>query len=261
MIDLVKLIFARRELVLELARRELFVGHGRHFLGGLWVFANPLVTLLGFFLVFKFIFPSRLPAGGAAEVFLLTGLIQWIVLSELLVRACSTLRSHANLVKQINFPIETLFAKTVASGLFIQLIMTTGLFAVMLTLGAASFQAIPLWLLAMVLQATFMLGVGLLLGALSPFVPDLAEGVGIVARMGLFLTPILYTSDLFGPVARFLFHLNPLSYFAWIHQDALFAQSITAPIAWLVAAGLAVASLAVGNAVFRALNSAFTDVL
>jgi lipopolysaccharide transport system permease protein len=258
-------LWKNSELIEELSRRELFQGHSSHILGGAWVLANPLITLVVYFWLFHYVFPTRVsgaPGAGSAEVYLLAGLVQWIVQSDLMVRACNIVRQHANLVKQINFPLEALVAKTVTSSLFIQCVMSAGLAVVMLFQpGGISLIGIALWLLAMVLQTLFMLGLALALAALTPFLPDVSELVGNFARLGLFVTPILYTSDRFDRLVSGLFYMNPFSYFAWIHQDAFYAQDFTRPAAWLGAAALAVSVLWFGERLFRQMSPAFNDVL
>lgn len=261
MIALIHLLWRNRELLLELTRRELFQGHVSHILGGLWVLANPLITLLIYFFVFHFIFPTR-SGGQTGEVFLLAGLVQWVVLSDVMVRACHVLRQHANMVKQLSFPLEVLVAKTVLSGLFVQVVMSSGLLTVVIFLaGGIGPVGLGLWLFALVLQTVFMLGIALLFASLTPFVPDAAEFVSVIARLGLFFAPILYTSDTFGPVTAALFHVNPFSYFAWIYQEALADQSLVRPLVWIGATLLAVGLLWLGERVFRQMSPAFADVL
>jgi lipopolysaccharide transport system permease protein len=106
-----------------------------------------------------------------------------------------------------------------------------------------------------------MLGLTLILASLTPFAPDTAEVVGVFVRLGMFITPILYASDTFGPLVKALFHANPFSYFAWIHQDALVHQSVTDPLVWLAAFMLAASALWLGERMFREMSPAFTDVL
>lgn len=250
-----------RELMFELSRRELFQPHANHLFGSFWAFANPLLTMGLYFLVFRFVFPTRLPDGGAPEVFLIAGLLQWVTMSEVLAKSCAVLRNNASLIKQISFPVEILVGKTVLASIQVQIIMTGGLFVVMGAAGQLSFAAVGLWFCALVVQSLFMLGVALALSAVTPFVPDVAEFVGIIARMGLFVTPILYAASQFGPAVEPLFFANPFAYFAWTHQQALHSQSITDVAPWVGAALWAIGALALGRSLFKLLSPAFTDVL
>jgi lipopolysaccharide transport system permease protein len=259
--------YRNRELILEMTKRELFQAHAGHMLGGVWVFFNPMVTLLIYFFIFNYIFPARLPESEGvdrgSEVFLLAGLIQWITLSEMMVRACQVIRANANLVRQINFPLEVLIFKTVASSAAIQIVMTGGLLVLMVaTSGMPSALAVGLWLIAFSAQIIFMIGLTFLFASLTPFFPDFAELIGIIARLGLFAAPILYTVDRFASGALGgIFYANPFSYFAWLHQDALYWQGFSHAFAWPVAVALAVVLLWAGHRTFQHLSPGFNDVL
>jgi ABC-type polysaccharide/polyol phosphate export permease len=165
-------------------------------------------------------------------------------------------------VKQISFPLEVLVANTVLSWLFVQAVMSFGMLVLILfEPGPIGFGVLPLWLLAVILQAVFMRRLTLILVRLTPFALDTSEVVGVFVRLGMFITPILYANDTFGPLVKALFHANPFSYFAWIHPDALVHQSVTDPLVWLAAFMLAASALWLGERMFREMSPAFTDVL
>lgn len=256
-------LWRHRELLLVLTSRELFQGHRGHLFGGIWVYANPLLSLAVYFVAFHYIFPARFDGdGGAPEIFLLAGLVQWIVTSETLVKACTVIRQNAGLVKQITFPVEILIGKVVLASLFIQLVMSAGLLLLVLASGkGAGAVGIVCWSGAFLLQSVFLYGAALGVSAVALFAPDIGELVGLIARTGLFVTPILYTAQKFGPTISGLFWLNPFSYFAWIHQTALSGHSVGGGAAWAGAFVLAVFTLWMGSRLFRATSPAFTDVL
>lgn len=257
-------IVTNRELIYELSRRELMQSHASHFLGGVWAFMNPLLLLLIYFLVFHYVFPLRMPDDmpSRSQLFLLAGLIQWVVMAELIVRSCTIIRANQNLVKQINFPMETLVIKTVAATLFVQVVMSAGLGVILFFQSELpSMWVLPLWLGAILLQALFMLGLAFILASLTPFMPDVSEFAGVVARLGLFITPILYTADQFGPTMEALFYVNPFTYFTLMHQDAFFWQAPVHLWQWGAGAALSFAILWLGYSLFRQMSPAFTDVI
>lgn len=252
-------LLRHRELVLALAQRELFQGHSAHLLGRFWAIANPLIAVGTYFFVFRFIFPARLPGGAPAETFLLAGIIQWVAISDSLGKACTLMRNNTSLVKQISFPVEVLAGKSVLASLIVQFLMTAGLFFIALLGGDFGLETLGLWMLAVALQATFMLGTTLFLSALSPFFPDIGELVGVLLRLGIFITPILYGSSQFGPALEALFWTNPFSYFAWLHQQALTGRIEV--LAWSGATALSFVAMIVGAKAFRLMSPAFNDAL
>ena len=187
--SLASIAVRNRELVWELTRRELMQPQANHFLGRYWLFMHPAISILVLFSVFYFVYPTRLegvnPRG--FEVYLLSALIPWVVISELMARACPLIRANTNLVKQIVFPLETLVVKTILASLFVQLVMSAVVFVILFTTSAAvSPLFLPLWLAALVIQSAFMLGLTLILASITPFIPDMEDLVSLIARAGLF---------------------------------------------------------------------------
>lgn len=58
-------LYARRELIGELARRELRDRHTGQLLGVLWAYGHPLLLMLLYTFLFAYVFPAR-PASAAA---------------------------------------------------------------------------------------------------------------------------------------------------------------------------------------------------
>ena len=90
--SLASIAVRNRELIWELTRREVMQPQANHFLGRYWLFMHPALSILVLFSVFYFIYPTRLegvnPRG--FEVYLLSALIPWVVISELMARATSS---------------------------------------------------------------------------------------------------------------------------------------------------------------------------
>jgi homopolymeric O-antigen transport system permease protein len=262
--SLASIAVRNRELVWELTRREVMQPQANHFLGRYWLFMHPALSILVLFSVFYFIYPTRLegmnPRG--FEVYLLSALIPWVVISELMVRACPLIRANTNLVKQIVFPLETLVIKTILASLFVQLVMSAVVFIILFTTSTAvSPLFLPLWLAALVIQSIFMLGLTLILASITPFIPDMEDLVSLIARAGLFLAPVLYVSTMFSPNIWRLFYLNPFSYMVWIHRDALFYQTITSSMVWAVAILMSGLLLVIGGWLFRLMSPSFGEAI
>jgi lipopolysaccharide transport system permease protein len=261
-VDIAFITARNRELIWELTRREVIQPQANHFLGRYWVFLHPAISVLVLFSVFYFIYPTRLEGMNLRgfEVYLLSGLIPWVVISELMVRACPLIRANSNLVKQIVFPLETLVIKTVLASLFVQLVMTAVVFAILFTTSTAiSPLFLPLWLAALVIQSVFMIGLTLILASVTPFIPDVEDLISLIARAGLFLAPVLYVPTMFPESVWRMFYLNPFSYMVWLHRDALFYQSITSSVVWVVAILISGLLLVIGSWLFRTMSPSFGE--
>jgi lipopolysaccharide transport system permease protein len=253
-----------RELILEMTRREILSGQSNTFLGQIWFFLNPVLTILLYVLVFGFVFRVRLGDApeGVGIAYLMCGIVAWLTISDIIMRSAQVVRSNANLVQQIVFPIEVLVAKTVLASFSVLAILLTCLL-VFLGLSDAGLSWIQLALVpgAIVLLFIFTLGLALLIGSLTPFLPDLAEVIGIISRIGLFMAPILYTPGMFADRWWNLFYYNPFSYFIWVFQDAFAFQSVEHLYAWIAAGALALMTFVAGASVFRRVSHGFGDVI
>lgn len=109
-------IGGRRELVLELARRDLRDRHAGQTLGVNWAYGYPSLLMVFYTAPFAYAFPARF--GGAARIVdyspsILAGLISWLAFQDVLSRSPLIILQHGSLVKQVAFPVEVLPVKSV----------------------------------------------------------------------------------------------------------------------------------------------------
>src|SRR5258708_944509 len=101
----------RADLIISLTRRELAARYRGSILGILWALLTPIVMITIFTLIFSGIFKARF--GGSSSqwdyaLYLFCGLLPWNAFQESLQLSSSTIVAHANLVKRVVFPLETL---------------------------------------------------------------------------------------------------------------------------------------------------------
>lgn len=197
----------------QLLGRELASRYKTTTLGVLWLFLQPLLMLGVYTLVFSGIFKTRWAGTATTADFalvLFAGLIIFNFLSEVLVSAPTLIVGQPNYVKKVVFPIEILPVVRVAAALVTALLSLAILLVAQMLVGQtpslSAFLA-PLILLEMV---PMLLGVAWAISALGVFLRDIAQFVGIVSSMLLFLSPIFFPSTSIPQSMRALIYLNPL---------------------------------------------------
>lgn len=261
----VERLWRNRSLVRELTVRDLRGGHAAHSFGALWVFAQPLVVVFTFMVIFGVVMGSRMATTaqfpGDYTSYILIGLVPWLLMQNILSRAPSVFLANANLVKQVVFPVETLPVATVLAGLATFLPALIVMVVYKLAWGGG-LTALALTL-PFILAAQCLLGLGitLMLSVVTPFLRDIREFVLIYITVAVYFTPAIYLPDWAPALLRPLLYLNPFSYVVWTYQDALFFGEIRHGIAWVVFAILTVLSLASGFAVFRRIRPVLGNVL
>jgi lipopolysaccharide transport system permease protein len=258
-------LYRHRALTLELAKREITDRYKGQVLGILWAICHPLILVGVYVVIFGYIFAIKV--GGTPDMpldytaYLLAGLFPWIAFQEVLAKGAVAMPSHANLVKQVVFPIEVLPVKCVLSSLLTQLVGTACLVVyVICTTGSLpwTYALLPVLWSAQILA---MCGVCFLLAGVGAYFRDLKDFVQIWSVVGVYIMPVTYLPQWVpGPMRPFLY-LNPFSYVTWCFQDACYFGRFVHPHAWAVFLPGSVVVFYVGFRVFTRLKVCFGSVL
>lgn len=264
--ELTVLLTRHRQLAWEMTRRELTERFAGHLGGALWALGHPLITIGVYLFLFGVVFAQKVEAKGMSlpldySVYMLAGLLPWLMMSEALTKSASAIIGNSNLVKQVVFPVEILPVKVVLAAVLTQCIFFAALIIYML----ARFRGLPATMsllpLLMLLQAMASAGLAFAISSLACYLRDLREFVTVFCTINFFLMPVVFLPDMVPAMFRPLLFLNPFSYMIWCYQDAIFFGRIEHPWAWVVFSVLSVTCLAVGYRTFRRLKTHFGNVL
>lgn len=262
-------LWRHRALVLVLTSRELKARYRGSVLGYLWSLLNPLAMLAVYTAVFQLLLPNRSSSTSPYALFLFCGLLAWTWLSSALTDAAASLLTHGALLKRILFPAEVLpLVAVLSQGVHFLLalpVLLGGLLA-----GAAGLfgKPVPVGLpllqvpILVFLQGLFVLGLGLLLSALTVHFRDVRDLLGTGLSLWFFATPVLYDlSDLSAhPVGRLL-AWNPAAPLFGAWHDALFFGRWVAPSTWGLLVLLSSGSFLLGYAFFHRLRDSFAEAV
>ncbi|MEG1732497.1 MAG: ABC transporter permease, partial [Longicatena sp.] len=119
--SLIKEVFQNRKLVFKLAKNDFKTRFVGSYLGIIWAFIQPVVTVL----VYLFVFQVGLRSGDVGDfpfvLWLIAGLVPWFFFQEALSSGTNALIEYQYLVKKIVFKISTLPVVKVLSALFVHL--------------------------------------------------------------------------------------------------------------------------------------------
>jgi lipopolysaccharide transport system permease protein len=254
---------ANRNLLKNLIIRDLKHRYVGSIGGFLWSVVHPVVLLISYTFLFGVVFPNNLgPESGTNSfaVFVLCGLLPWILFNDTIVRNCSVISDNAPLITKTVIPAEILPMAITISNLVHHLIGMAILFAVLIAFYTVHISA--LWiLLYMLMLLMFAQGLGWIVAGLHVFVRDTMQALQIVLLLWFYFTPILYTIDRLPANLRYLTGLNPMAVIVTGYRNSLLdlAQPAKAQIALVLTVSIAV--FIVGALFFRQTKPAFPDVL
>ena len=251
-----------RELFYFLAWRDILVRYKQTVIGSAWAVVRPLLTMVVFTVIFGRI--ARLPAPGAVPYALLvmSAMLPWQFFSTAMSEASNSLIGNANLISKIYFPRLIVPAGSVITA-FVDFLITLGLMALLM----AWYHFAPDWRLLllpafMILAFGVAFGTGLWLCALNVKYRDFRYIVPFIVQLGLYVSPVGFSSAIVPGKWRLLYSLNPLvgviDGFRW---SFLRGQS---PLDWsvvLLSVVIVVLFLASGIWYFRKMERTFADVI
>lgn len=266
-LSLLKEIIKKRKLVWDLGKadfRKRFVGS---YFGIVWMFIQPVVTIVIYAVIFGIGFKSPPPVPGVSYViWLVPGIVPWFFFGEALNGITGCLQEYSYLVKKVVFQVEILPIIKLISCLLVH-----GFFVIIMLIAFGCYGRVPLATWIQIVYYTFAssmlaLGIGYLTCAINVFFKDMAQIVSICLQFGMWLTPIMYHESMFADKAPWvvgLLKVNPFYYVAAGYRDSMLTGNwfwerpkLTLYF-WLVTAMVGLAGLKV----FKRLRPHFSDVL
>jgi lipopolysaccharide transport system permease protein len=209
-------LWTHRALALRLLRREVQERYHGSYLGILWAFTTPLLSLLVFTFVFSVVFKARWGSDigedrASFALVLFAGLAVFNFFAETLNRAPAIVVSRANYVKRVVFPLELLPVVSVGSaGFNLVVALSMLVFAQVLFRHALPWTVVllPLALLPVLLLS---LGLSWLLSSVGVYVRDVGHVIAPATQMLMFLSPVFYPLSAVPRWLQTWMYLNPLT--------------------------------------------------
>ena len=199
-----------RELFYILSWRDISTRYKQTFIGILWALIRPFLTMVVFTVVFGKL--AKLPAEGGAPyaIMVYAALLPWQFFASSLTEASNSLIGNAQLITKVYFPrmiipsssIITCFVDFLIS--FAILILVMAYYRFMPTL---NILLLPVFL---VMAFTAALGLGLYITALNVKYRDFRYVVPFIVQLGLYISPVGFSSSIIPEQYRLLYCLNPM---------------------------------------------------
>jgi len=263
LISFLKDIYKDRKLLFELAKKEFEMRYLGSYLGIIWAFIQPTVSILILWFVFQVGFKSAPVSNFPFILWLICGMIPWNFFSDSLQAATHAVIDNSYLVKKVVFRVTVLPIVKIISALFVHFFFITVIFLMFAIYGYEmnlhNIQVLY-YLFAMII---LILGSSWLTSALVVFLKDVGQFVAMVLQFGFWLTPIFWSYQILPAKYMFLIKLNPMFYIiegyrnTFIHKKWFWEDPWTTVYFWAVCLIMFI----FGATIFRRLKPHFADVL
>lgn len=251
-----------RELFLILAWRDVAVRYKQTLIGIAWAVLRPFLTMVVFTIVFGKL--AKLPSDGQTPYALMVfaGMLPWYLFSSALTGAADSMVANSHLIGKVYFPRIIVPAAAIVTALIDFLVSLTILAGVMIW-----YQFVPGWQILLlpvfvVLAVVASLGLGLWITALNLKYRDFRFVIPFLVQIGLYVSPVGFSSALVPAEWRMLYSLNPvvgiIDGFRWCilgGESTLYLPGFTLSLV------VVVLFLWLGITRFRATEKTFADLI
>lgn len=240
--------------------REIKQRYKQSVLGYAWVILNPFFQMLVMAFVFSII--MRIPDLGVPyALYLYAGLLPWTLFSNSLVSASNILVSNAGLITKIYFPREIFVASTILAKIVDFLLASTVFVAFMFYFRVGVTWNV-LWVFPIfAIQMLFTYGLSLFLAAANLFYRDIQYLLGLVIMIWMYLTPVIYSTEIFPPQYRWIFQLNPMAVIINAYRQVILAGGMPNLRSLAIALVLSVVLLLISYKFFKKVEGVFADIV
>ncbi len=251
-----------RELFYFLAWRDILVRYKQTAIGIAWALIRPFITMVVFTVVFGNI--AKLPSEGDAPypILVFAAMLPWQFFANALSECSNSLIGNANLISKVYFPrlivpvsaIVVSFVDFMISGMILLGLM-------------AWYNYVPGWQILLLPVFTAIafaasLGAGLLFASLNVKYRDFRFIVPFITQIGLYISPVGFSSSIIPEQWRLLYSLNPMvgviDGFRWSilgGKSPIYLPGLVLSLAIVIA-------LVIGGIIyFRKVERSFADVI
>lgn len=264
-------IWQSRKLIWKLAKNDFKNRYAGSYLGRVWAFTQPVVTVVLYWFVFgHLMMPDKkelLTAGAEAPyvLWLTAGLVPWFYFSEAVSNGTTSLVEYSYLVKKVVFKISIIPIVKLTAATFGHLFFVAFMLVVYFCYGYRPDIYLVQLIYFSFCMFVFVLALSYATCAVFVFIRDLMQIVNICLQVGMWATPILWNIRFLDgePVLQRIMKCNPVFYVVNGYRNAMFAKTwfwedVSATVYfWIVTAVL----FGFGAWIFGRLKVHFADVL
>jgi len=253
-------LWGYRDLLLILALRDVKVRYKQAALGVGWAVIQPLAMALIFTLFFGKLMGLDSESAVPYFVFALAGLMPWTLFESAVTASSGSVVASAGIVRKIYFPRLIVPLAATGAPLIDYAIGMVILVIAMLWMDvslSASAVLVPVMIVTLMIG---VLGVGVLMSAITVAYRDFRHVLPFLLRILFFLTPVIYPVTILPERFRWLLSLNPVGGTIAALRSAMLGTPI-AYTDWLVSTGVGLIALIAGLMYFQRAERRFADIV
>ncbi|MCG3171970.1 MAG: hypothetical protein GMKNLPBB_00111 [Myxococcota bacterium] len=253
----------RRYLLVSFVKSDLKKKYTESAMGIYWSVINPFVQMAIYTYVFSALLRVEFHSGTGAfdySLYLFCGVLPWIMISESILKAATSIRANRNLVHMSGFPASFLPTHIVLSNALHGMIGLVILLGALLVSQGRLNPTILLLPVVLALQILLTLGVSWFVSAVNVLYRDVEQILANSLLLWMFITPIFYSSKTLPDQFQWVLVLNPVAHLVDIWRELIMKNDVPVrSMGTLLVYSLVISW--VGYRVFARIQPRFTDLV
>jgi ABC-type polysaccharide/polyol phosphate export permease len=239
------------QLIRLLVGRELTLRYKRSVIGIGWTLLNPMLTSFVLWIVFSFVFASRLPSGQQFAPYLMAGILFSAFFNNGVLQSSDSIAGNSGVLTKIYVPPQIFALSSSIASMSNFLLGMIPLTLVVYISGQSVSIYFPLVFLVGVMLCFLVAGIGLSFSILFVRFDDARNVVNVLLMMLTYFTPIFYPVTILSPRLQEIVRLNPLTSYLNIYRWSFSNNSTIAVFDFIYAFSSSLVVFAFGIWVFQ----------
>jgi ABC-2 type transport system permease protein len=239
------------QLIRLLVNRELTLRYKRSVIGIGWTLLNPMLTSFVLWVVFSFVFASRLPGNQQFAPYLMAGILLFNFFNQGLLQSAESIAGNGGVLTKVHVPPQIFAISSALAGLVNFLIGMVPLAIVVFISGQTPSWTLPLVLVVGVCLTFLTAGIGLTLSILFIRFDDTRNIVNVLLMALMYFTPIIYPVSILTPTLQKVLQFNPLTSYLDIFRWAFSGNAVATSHDWIFMISTSAFSIFFGTYVFK----------
>lgn len=255
-----KKLWQYRELLISLTLREVKARYKQSIIGIGWAVLQPFLLMVVFTIVFtKF---ARISTNGIPyPIFAYSALLPWTFFAASLSFAIPSIVANINLVTKTYFPRE-IFPIAAVGACAIDFLVASIIFVIMLIVYQVSITLKVLLIpLVLLIQILLTLGLSFVGAAVNVYYRDVRHIIPIGLQIWMFLSPVIYSTDMVPQNLKIYFYLNPLSGIIEAYRNILLLDRFPEATSFGISFLISIVIFTVSYRFFKQQEMKFADVI
>ena len=224
LLRLAKELIHNWKMIWSLGKNDFKTRFAGSYLGIIWAFIQPIVTILVYWFVFQVGLRSTPVNNFPFVLWLTAGLVPWFFFSEAWMAGTGSLADYSYLVKKVVFNISAIPVVKLISALFVHIFFVAFMLVLYICYGyypSAHWIQIIYYSFCMVM---LVIALSYLSCAIMVFFRDLTQIINILLQVGIWITGIMWSVDMLPEKLRWIMYFNPMYYIVDGYRRALISK-------------------------------------